>query len=182
MKSEKIIHSQLKKSGRVGNRPGKEYGKLSSFNTLLINIIKKKLMFQCPVLYGVVWFCQSTEKVEHDSADTLKKFKRKTKLLISSHQAYSVLLKEDKDILKGLVLEPINMAGKGPLTTSPFSLPDCPSGKFKPHRSVLEPQFHRKLLSLLIALKLGIKKWQQNGEDWGNLSREPCSFSQVLDL
>lgn len=42
MKREKIIHSQLrKKNERVGNRPEKKYGKISSFNTLLINVIKK---------------------------------------------------------------------------------------------------------------------------------------------
>lgn len=41
MKGEEMNYSQLKKNGRVGNRPEKEYGKLSSFSTLLINVIKK---------------------------------------------------------------------------------------------------------------------------------------------
>lgn len=78
--------------------------------------------------------------------------------------------------MKGLVLEPINMAGKGPLTTSPFSPPESPSGKFRAQRSVLVPQFHKKTFSLLIALRIDIKKYSSIMERAGEISLESLVF------
>lgn len=85
--------------------------------------------------------------------------------------------------MKGLVLEPINMAGKGPLTTSLFSPPESPSGKFRAQRSVLVPQFHKKTFFTFNCTQNRHQKIQQhNGKDWGNLTREPCFFPQVSGL